>query len=60
MFPFDRKIYLSSLKHAAIIGILGFLAMRLIWGEIIIDDLIGMSITVPLLAYLLHMVRLFK
>ncbi|MEN0050425.1 MAG: hypothetical protein AAF806_25395 [Bacteroidota bacterium] len=60
MLPFDKAIFLSSLKHAVIIGMLGFLFIYLIWGEIIIDDLVGMSITIPLLAYLIHMIRLFK
>ncbi|MEM0994450.1 MAG: hypothetical protein AAF847_10170 [Bacteroidota bacterium] len=60
MLPFDKTIFRSSLKHATLIGLLGFLLIYLIWGEIIVDDLIGMSITIPLLAYMIHMVRLFK
>ena len=60
MFPFDKPIFISSLKHAAVIGVLGFLLIRLVWGEIIVDDLIGMSIAVPMLAYLIHVIRLFK
>jgi hypothetical protein len=60
MLPFDKSIFIASLKHAVLIAGLGFLAIYLIWGEIIIDDLIGMSMVIPLLAYMIHMIRLFK
>lgn len=59
MFPFDKEIYISSLKHACIIAALGFLFILLVWGEIVPEDIIGMTITIPLLAYMIHVIRLF-
>jgi hypothetical protein len=60
MIPFDKEIFQSSLKLAGIIGLIGFVFIYLIWGEIVPDDIVGMLLTIPLLAYLIHMIRLLK
>ncbi|NJL74910.1 MAG: hypothetical protein HC892_07650 [Saprospiraceae bacterium] len=60
MIPFDKAIFADSLKHAVILAGIGFLVIQLIWGEIIIDDLIGMFFAIPLIAYMIHIIRLFK
>ena len=60
MIPFDKAIFINSLKHAIILAGIGFLIIQLIWGEIIIDDLIGMFFAIPLVAYMIHIIRLFK
>lgn len=58
--PFDKQLYWSSFKQAVLGGIIGLLLIRLIWGELIVDDFIGMSLAIPLVAYTIHIIRLFK
>lgn len=60
MFPFDKAIFLSSLRQAVLIGLIGFVFIQWIWGEIIVDDLIGMGIAIPMIAYLIHTIKLFR
>lgn len=56
-FPFDSKTYLSALKTALLLAPLGFLFIYTVWGMIIIDDFIGMAVAVPMVAYLIYLVK---
>ena len=56
-FPFEWKAYLGSLKMALAFVPIGFLLIFFGWGEIIIDDLFGMAIALPLVAYVIYLIR---
>jgi len=58
--PFDRAAFMEAMKHACGLGLVGFAIILIGWGEITGLDLFGMGLTVPLLAYLIHVVRQFK
>lgn len=59
-FPFDSTSYQAALKHALGAALVGFVLIFLIWGEIVNADLVGMAPTIPVLAYLIHLVKMFK
>ena len=58
-FPFEAGMFKTALKHACGLAIAGFGFIFLIWGEIVLSDLVGMSLTIPVVAYLLHIINLF-
>lgn len=58
-FPFDKEVYLKALKHAFGLAIVGFAIILIGWGEITPTDYVGMALTIPLLAYLIHVIMLF-
>lgn len=58
--PFDRQTYLQALKYAVGLGLLGFVFIRIAWGEIVAADLVCMPFAVMLVAYQIHLVMLFK
>ena len=60
IFPWDKEVFLRSLKHAIGIGVLGFVAIYIIWGEIVPADIFGLGMSVPLIAYLIHTVILIN
>ncbi len=55
--PFDKAGYIKAIKIALSIVPLGFLFIYTVWGEIIFDDLIGMTLTVPLVGYLIYLLK---
>ena len=57
--PFEKKLYAKALKHAFGLAAIGFGLIWLIWGEILLVDVFGMSMAIPLVAYIIHMLRLF-
>ncbi len=58
-FPFDKEVFLKAMRHAIILGVLGFIFILLVWGEIVPADIFGMGVAVPLVAYLIHVIMLF-
>lgn len=58
-FPFDKETYLKAMKHSIGLGLVGFVLIWIIWGEIVPPDIVGMGLTIPLLAYLIHVIMLF-
>jgi polyferredoxin len=58
-FPFDKAIFMKAMKHALGLGIVGFAFILVVWGEIVPADIVGMSLAVPLVAYLIHVIMLF-
>lgn len=57
--PFDKATFLSAMKHAFGLAVVGFAFIGLVWGEIVPADFVGMALSIPLVAYLLHVIRLF-
>ncbi|MEO1262712.1 MAG: hypothetical protein AAFZ15_28150 [Bacteroidota bacterium] len=54
-FPFDKANYLKALQHAFGLALVGFAFIYLVWGEIVPADFVGMALTIPVVAYLLHL-----
>lgn len=59
-FPFDKAAFDKSFWIACVLAILGWVLIYMIWGEFTTADIIGMLFTVPILAYLIHVVFLFN
>lgn len=55
--PFNKVNYLASMKHAIGIAIVGFAVIYIGWGEIVKADLVGMSLSIPIIAYLIHLFK---
>lgn len=55
--PFDKHNFHKSFKTALFIIPPGFALIYLIWGEIIVDDFIGMALSIPLVAYMIYLIR---
>lgn len=54
-FPFNKSNYLNALKHALGLALIGFVIIYIGWGAIVFADLIGMSLSVFVMAYLIHL-----
>lgn len=57
--PFDKGTFQSALKIAMLLTVPGFAFIFMVWGEIVSADFIGMALAIPVLAYFIHMVKLF-
>ncbi len=57
--PYDSSVFKTALKHACGLAIAGFGLIFFVWGEIVPADLIGMALTIPIVAYLIHLISLF-
>ncbi|MEO1262160.1 MAG: hypothetical protein AAFZ15_25365 [Bacteroidota bacterium] len=57
-FPFNKKGYLQAVKITLALVPAGFILIYLVWGKIIVDDFIGMSFAVPMVAYLIYLLRI--
>ncbi|MCR9288201.1 MAG: hypothetical protein NXI23_12550 [Bacteroidetes bacterium] len=55
--PFDKVGYGKAFKIALTIVPFGFAFIYIMWGEIIFDDLIGMTLSIPLVAYLIYLLK---
>jgi hypothetical protein len=55
--PFDKVEFIKAMRHTLGLAVVGFAAIFLIWGEIVFADLIGMSLTIPVVAYLIHLLK---
>lgn len=58
--PFDRQLFDRAFWFACILALFGWFGIYLIWGEFTAADIVGMIITVPILAYLIHVLMLFN
>lgn len=56
-FPFDRAGYGKAFKTTLLIVPLAFAFIYGVWGEIVLDDLVGMVMAIPLVAYLIYLVK---
>lgn len=56
-FPFEKEGFMNAVKIALAIVPFGFAFIYMAWGEIIFDDLIGMTLAIPLVAYLIYLVK---
>lgn len=59
-FPFDRPVFDKAFLIACLLAILGWVLIYIIWGEYTTADIICMIVTVPILAYFIHILILMK
>lgn len=57
--PFDKDIYKETMKTAILVALVGWVALYLIFGELTQADIYGMLISIPIFAYLLHLLKQF-
>lgn len=57
--PFDKDIYKESMKTSILVALVGWVALFLIFGELTTADIYGMLISIPIFAYLLHLLKQF-
>ena len=55
-FPFEWTSYLGMLPWTCLLAVAGFTFIYFWWGGIIVDDLIGMALVLPVVNYLLFLV----
>jgi hypothetical protein len=53
--PFDKGHFTKALKHSIGLAVVGFAGIYLGWGEIVFADLVGMFISMPIVAYIIHL-----
>jgi hypothetical protein len=59
-FPFHRTLFDKAFVIACLLAILGWIVIYLIWGEYTTADIVCMIVTVPILAYFIHIMLLFN
>lgn len=52
---FNKEAFGNALKHALGLAIVGFAIIYIGWGEIVAADFIGMAVSIPLVAYFIHL-----
>jgi len=57
--PFDKELYKKAFQTSLLIGIIGWGVLFLIFGELTTADIFGMLISIPIFAYLLHLIWQF-
>lgn len=58
-FPFDVAGFKKLLPHALGLATIGVGVIFIGWGEILMQDVVGLIIAVPMVAYLLYLITLF-
>jgi hypothetical protein len=58
--PFERDIFVHSLRAVLILALVGAVLSVLLTGSIAASDIIGGSVTIPVLAYFHHLLRLVR
>ncbi len=59
-FPFDRKVFDKVFWRVSLLAPVAWVAIYFIWGELLIADIVGVIITVPILSYLIHVILLMR
>ncbi|HRI00811.1 MAG TPA: hypothetical protein PK006_07165 [Saprospiraceae bacterium] len=59
-FPFEKIVFDKAFWIACVLAVLGWVAIYFIWNGFTTADIIGMIVTVPLLAYLIHVIMLMN
>lgn len=57
--PFDKELYKASMKTAILAALIGWVVLYVIFGELTQADIYGMLISIPIFAYLLHLLKQF-
>ena len=57
--PFDKDLYKEAMKTSVMLGLVGWVVLYLIFGELTNADIYGMLISIPIFAYLLHLLKQF-
>lgn len=58
--PFNRTLYDKAFIISCILAVLGWVLIYLIWGEFTTADIVCMIVTVPILAYFIHILFMFN
>lgn len=58
--PFNMEVFQASIKHALGLAVVGFALILVGWGEIVPMDLVGMMISIPVVAYMIHLAKMMK
>ena len=56
---FDKEIYKDSMKKSILVALVGWVLLYVIFGELTQADIYGMLISIPIFAYLLHLLKQF-
>ncbi len=59
-FPFNRPVYDKAFVVSCLLAVLGWVAIYLIWKEFTTADIVCMIVTVPILAYFIHVLLLLN
>lgn len=54
-WPFDVALFRKMLPHALGLGAVGLVVILIFWGELLLLDVVGLSVAIPVVAYLLHL-----
>ncbi|MBT8219231.1 MAG: hypothetical protein KJP00_05390 [Bacteroidia bacterium] len=57
--PFDKDLYKEALLTAILVGLVGWVVLYIVFGELTTADIYGMLISIPIFAYLLHLLKQF-
>lgn len=58
--PFELDLFKTAMKHALGLAVVGFAIILVGWGTIVPMDIIGMSIAIPLVAYMIHITKMME
>ena len=56
-FPFEMNTFMQALKITLILVPFGFAFIFMVWGELVLDDFVGMFFAIPLVAYLIYLLK---
>ncbi len=56
-FPFEKGAFFAAFKMVLLFVPLAFAFIYVVWGEIIFDDIVGMALAIPMVAYLVYLVK---
>ena len=57
--PFDKDLYKEAMKTSINVALIGWVVLFMIFGELTQADIYGMLISIPIFAYLLHLLKQF-
>jgi len=57
--PFDKDLYKEAMRTSILVALVGWVLLYLIFGELTQADIYGMLISIPIFAYLLHLLKQF-
>jgi hypothetical protein len=57
--PFDKDLYKEAMKTSVLVALAGWVLLYVIFQELTQADIYGMLISIPIFAYLLHLLKQF-
>ena len=58
--PFNKALFDKAFLISCIMAVIGWGVIYLIWGEFTTADIVCMIVTVPILAYFIHILLMFN